>query len=132
MGFLDKVKQQATQVAQKAQDAVGDVQGKRQADALLKDLGGVVFAERTGRGTPETAGEIERILSELRELEASGVTIDMTPGKGDGDHGADAPATTPSAPPPPPPPVTGDAPPPPPPPPVTGDAPPPPPPPPAG
>ena len=86
MGFLDKAKQQATQLAQKAQEGVktgqaklDQVQSKKKEDALLRDLGAVFFAEKTGRATGETASEIERLLSELRAYEAESGVISTTP-----------------------------------------------------
>jgi hypothetical protein len=86
MGFLDKAKQQATQLAQKAQEGVktgqaklDQVQSKKKEDALLRDLGAVCFADKTGRGTAETAGEIERLLSELRSHEAEAGAISTAP-----------------------------------------------------
>src|SRR3979411_1152542 len=86
MGFLDKAKQQATQLAQKAQEGVktgqaklDQVQSKKKEDALLRDLGAVCFADKTGRGTAETAGEIERLLSELGSHEAEGGAISTQP-----------------------------------------------------
>ena len=54
MGLLDKAKEQATKLADKAQDAgkagqekLKDVQAKRQADGLLRDLGASLWAGRT-------------------------------------------------------------------------------------
>ena len=86
MGFLDKAKQQATQLAQKAQEGVktgqaklDQVQSKKKEDALLRDLGAVFYAEKTGRVTGETAAEIERLLSELRSHEAESGAIATTP-----------------------------------------------------
>jgi hypothetical protein len=86
MGFLDKAKQQATQLAQKAQEGVktgqaklDQVQSKKKEDALLRDLGAAFFAEKTGRGTGETAGEIEQLLSELRSYESEAGTISTAP-----------------------------------------------------
>ena len=56
MGLMDKVKAQATQVAQKAQEGartgqakLADAQSKKRADALLRDLGAAVYAERSGK-----------------------------------------------------------------------------------
>ena len=83
MGLLDKAKQQAGQIAQKGQEAAKKGQGKletaqakKRADALLRDLGAVVYAERTGRGTAQTAAETERLLAELRSHEAAQGPID--------------------------------------------------------
>ena len=54
MGLLDKAMEQATKLAEKAQEAgkagqekLKDVQAKRQADSLLRDLGASVWAGRT-------------------------------------------------------------------------------------
>jgi hypothetical protein len=86
MGLMDKVKQQATQLAEKAQEGVqkgqakvGEMQAKRHADALLRDLGAAVYADKTGRGDGATPGEIERLLAELRTHEAEHGEIDVTP-----------------------------------------------------
>ncbi len=53
MGLMDKVKAQATQLADKAQQAgqagqakLADFQAKRNADALLLELGGMSTARR--------------------------------------------------------------------------------------
>lgn len=86
MGLLDKAKQQASQIAQKGQEAakkgqekLETAQAKKREDALLRDLGAAVYAERTGRGTVETAAETERLLAELRSHEAAKGTIDTAP-----------------------------------------------------
>ena len=54
MGLLDKAKGQATKLADKAQEAgkagqekLKDVQAKRKADSLLRDLGAAVWAGRS-------------------------------------------------------------------------------------
>ena len=77
MPLFDKVKAQAAQVAQKAQEAgkagqakLEDVQARRRYDALLRDLGASVFAERTGHADTSTSGEIDRIIGELQAFEA--------------------------------------------------------------
>lgn len=82
MGFLDKMKEQAEKAkvqAQdlkvKAQDKVDDVQDKRKVDGLLADLGRLVYAEQTGRQAPEANATSQRIIDELKALEAKGVTI---------------------------------------------------------
>ena len=77
MALIDKVKAQATQLAQKAQEAgkagqakMEDVQAKRKADGLLRQLGAAVYAQRSGTAGAETAGEIDRLVGELAALEA--------------------------------------------------------------
>ena len=82
MGFLDKIKQQASEIADKAQDLgkkgqdrVEQVQGKAKANSLLRELGTVVYAERTGKASATTSAQISRVMSELGQLEATGVPI---------------------------------------------------------
>jgi len=97
MGLLDKAKQQATQIAQKGQEAakkgqdkLESAQAKKREDALLRDLGAAVYAERTGRGTVETVAETERLLAELRSHEAAPGTIDTGPSADQQDDAAGA------------------------------------------
>ena len=61
MGLMDKVKAQATVLAQKTQETARDskvkfdqAQAKRRADVMLRNLGAAVYAERTGRAAPGT------------------------------------------------------------------------------
>src|SRR5258708_39545407 len=74
MGLMDRVKEQAAQVAQKTAQATQEAaqqgkakldqaQAKRRADAMFRDLGAAVYAERTGRGGTDTADKIERLGS---------------------------------------------------------------------
>ena len=77
MGLMDKVRAQSTQLAQVAQDAAREgkvrldqAQAKRRADALFRDLGAAVYAERTGRGTPDSKGRIDRLVNALARQEA--------------------------------------------------------------
>lgn len=77
MGLMDRVKEQAAQLAQKTQDAaeVGRVkldqaQARRRADAMFRELGAAVYAERTGRGGTDTPGKIDRLIKALSEQEA--------------------------------------------------------------
>lgn len=85
MGFLDKVKEQAAtgmaaakDAAQKGQAKLDTMQANKHAEALLRDLGAAVYAQQSGRGTPETAGDIERIVGQLREHEQSQGAIQLT------------------------------------------------------
>src|SRR5688500_3308618 len=85
MGRMDKVKAQASQAAAKAQEGVkkgqaklDDAQAGKRADALLRDLGAQVFAQRSGRGDAQTEAEVERLLGELRDHEANTKPIDTT------------------------------------------------------
>lgn len=97
MGLLDKAKQQASQFAQKGQkaakkgqDKLESAQAKKREDALLRDLGAAVYAERTGRGTVETVAETERLLAELRSHEGAQGTIDTEPKDDQQDNAAGA------------------------------------------
>jgi hypothetical protein len=78
MGFLDKVKEQASvataaakEVAQKGQAKVDSIQAKRAADALLRDLGLAAYLEQEGRGTATTSADIERLIAALKAHEAA-------------------------------------------------------------
>ena len=72
MGLMDKVKAQANQLAQKTQEAaqegkakIDQAQANRRGDALLRQLGAAVFAERTGRGTPDSQAKIDQLISDI-------------------------------------------------------------------
>ena len=76
MGILDKVKEQATvaaaaakDAAQKGQAKVEEVQAKRAADAVLRELGYTVFLEKTGRATTSSEADIVACVATLREHE---------------------------------------------------------------
>jgi hypothetical protein len=81
MGLMDRVKEQASMAAQRAtqltQEAaqqgkakMDQAQAKRRADAMFRDLGAAVYAERTGRGGTDTADKIDRLVSALQQQEA--------------------------------------------------------------
>lgn len=77
MGLMDRVKEQAAQLAQKTQEAAqeGKVRldqaaAKRRADAMFRELGAAVYADRTGRGGGDTAAKIERLVKALSDQEA--------------------------------------------------------------
>jgi len=76
MALFDKVKEQASQVAKKAQEAgkagqakIEDAQAKRKFDGMLRDLGAAVYAEKSGEVSDNSA-EINRIVGELKAAEA--------------------------------------------------------------
>jgi hypothetical protein len=62
MPFMDKMKAGAAQAAQKAQQAAKAGQAKF-------DLGAAVYAQRTGSGDANAAGEIDRLVAALKEHE---------------------------------------------------------------
>jgi hypothetical protein len=151
VGLLDNLKQGANNLAQSVNDTVAKGQqsmdqssSRKYADGLLRDLGVLVYARDTGRGTPTVDADIERLTADLRAHEAQGGAIDLMPKAGAAPGAAPPPPGGAGAPPPPPggaaspppPPGGAGAPPPPPPapsapppPPAGGAAPPPPPPP---
>jgi hypothetical protein len=115
MGLLDKVKAQATAATEMAKDAAAkgqakldDAQAKKQADGMLRDLGAAFYATKTGRSTPTTDADIERLVSALGEYESEHGPITLAP-----ESTAAAPTAAPAAgaagaPTPPPPPQAAD------------------------
>ena len=117
MGLLDKVKDKATQATEMAKDAAAkgqakldEAQSKKAADGLLRDLGAAFYATKTGRTTPTTEGDIERLVTALQQHESEHGTLTLAP-----ESAAAAPTATPTAgdagtasPPPPPPPKAAD------------------------
>jgi hypothetical protein len=86
MGLMDKVKAQATQLAEKAQEAgkvgqakLGTLQTKKQADNLLRELGAHHFAKAKGRGDGQTDSKIAGVMAQLDAHEAEHGQIDLTP-----------------------------------------------------
>src|SRR5580704_9053204 len=86
MGLMDKVKAQATQLAEKAQEAgkagqakLGNLQTKKQADTLLRELGAHHFAKAKGRGDDQTDTKIAGVMAQLDAHEAEHGQVDLTP-----------------------------------------------------
>ena len=84
MGFMDKLKVQAEQVAKQAQAGVaqgqaklGDMQAKKAADALLHDLGAAVYAAQRQGGPHEP---IETLMAALDAHAATHGGIDTATG----------------------------------------------------
>jgi hypothetical protein len=121
MGLLDKVKAQATAATEMAKDAaakgqakMNEVQAKKAADGMLRDLGAAFYATKTGRSTPTTDAEIDRLVAALQAHESEHGQITLAP-----ESAAAAPTATPTATDRPPPPKAADPASPPPPPPTT-------------
>ena len=81
MGLMDRAKEQANQLAQKAQEAAREAakegrekldqaQARRRADAMFRDLGAAVYAERTGRAGPDDSAKVDRLVKALQRQEA--------------------------------------------------------------
>lgn len=86
MGLMDNLKQSANKVASsvnetvsKGQQSMDQSASRKHSDALLRDLGALVYARDSGRGTATTDGDIERITADLRAHEAQGGLIDLAP-----------------------------------------------------
>ena len=103
MGLLDKVKAQAAaatvmakDAAQKGQAKLDEVQAKKAADGMLRDLGAAVYATKTGRSTPTTDADIDRLVTALQAHESEHGALTLAP-----ESAAAAPTATPSGGPPP-------------------------------
>ncbi len=114
MGLLDKVKAQATAATEMAKDAaakgqakMNDAQAKKAADGMLRDLGAAFYATKTGRATPATEADVERLVTALQAHESEHGPITLAPESAAAAPTA-APAGDPGAPPPPPPPQAAD------------------------
>ena len=112
MGLLDKVKAQATAATEMAKDAAAkgqakldESQAKKAAEGMLRDLGAAFYATKTGRATPTTDADIERLVAALQQHEADHGPLTLAPETaaggptaapaGDGDGAAAAPAPPP-------------------------------------
>jgi hypothetical protein len=85
MGLMDKVKSQATQLVDKAQQAgqagqakLAEVQAKRKADALLLELGGIVFSEKMGRADAASETRATELVDLLQKHEAEHGAVAVT------------------------------------------------------
>ena len=127
MGLLDKVKATAATATEAAKDAAAkgqakldEVQAKKAADAMLRDLGAAYYATKTGRATPSTDADMGHLVAALQAHESQHGAITLAPespaaaptaapvgNDQTGDGGAAGGAGA-SAPPPPPPPEAAD------------------------
>jgi hypothetical protein len=96
MGFMDKVKSQATSIAAAGQAKVDSVQAKRHADSLLQDLGTLVYAQRVGRAGPDDAAKMEQIINDLQAHEQEHGQLQLTT-QPDGSAGVPASGAPPSS-----------------------------------
>jgi hypothetical protein len=86
MGFMDKVKAQAQTLAEKAQEQakVGQeklsaMQAKKQSDALLLEIGGIVYSQRVGRADGAGDEKIAALVERLKAFEAVHGEVQVTP-----------------------------------------------------
>jgi hypothetical protein len=99
MGLLDKVKDKATQATEMAKDAAAkgqakldDAQSKKAADGMLRDLGAAFYATQTGRATPATEADMQRLVSALQQHESEHGALTLAP-----ESSAAAPTAAPTA-----------------------------------
>ena len=86
MGLLDKVKATAATATEAAKDAAAkgqakldEVQAKKAADAMLRDLGAAYYATKTGRATPSTDADMEHLVAALQAHESQHGAITLAP-----------------------------------------------------
>jgi hypothetical protein len=84
MGLMDRVKAQANQLAQMTQEAaqegrarIDQAQAGRRGDALLRQLGALVLADRTGRGQADGQTKIDQLISDISAYEQQ-AGVDLT------------------------------------------------------
>ena len=94
MGLMDRVKAQATELAQQGKAKYDQVQATRRADAMLRNLGALVYQERTGRGVPDSQAQIDKLIADLSAHEsANGINLSPEPTDPPGSQGAGQPGT---------------------------------------
>ena len=98
MGFMDKVKETASKgtemakgAAKTGQDKLEEQKTKKRIGELKEELGGVVYAEKTGTGNGSADAEIARLVGEITEAEAALAAI------GTEDDEAESPGESPAA-----------------------------------
>jgi hypothetical protein len=72
MGLMDRVKAQASSLAQQANQGMAkldNLPAQRRADSLLRGLGVAVLADRTGRAAADNEARISQILTDLAQHE---------------------------------------------------------------
>jgi hypothetical protein len=86
MGLLDKVKEKATvatemakDAAQKGQAKLEEVQSKKGADGMLRDLGAAFYSTKTGRSTPTTEADITRLVAAIGTYESEHGQLTLAP-----------------------------------------------------
>ena len=81
MALFDRMKGQAQQTASQlaatgrvtasaGQAKIDDLQAKRQVDGLLRDLGQLIYGQKTGRASPGDVEAIDRIVESISAIEA--------------------------------------------------------------
>jgi hypothetical protein len=73
---MDRVKAQANQIAQQTREAaeqgkakLDQAQASRGGGAMLRQLGTLVYADRTGRGAPDSQAKIDQLVNDISAFE---------------------------------------------------------------
>ncbi len=97
MGVMDKLKAQASQFAERAQEAgkagqakLEALQARRKADHLCEELGRLTYRARTGEGTPGDDRKMSDLVEQLRQYEAEYGSLDEPIHGADGETPPDA------------------------------------------
>jgi uncharacterized protein (DUF2164 family) len=76
MALMDKMKAQAAQLAQMAQEAgktgqakIEEVQARRKADGVLRELGLAYYSQRVGGATGDPTSQMSTLIEELKAYE---------------------------------------------------------------
>jgi hypothetical protein len=94
MGLMDRVKAQATELAQQGKAKYDQVQATRRADAMLRNLGALIYQERTGRSVPDSQTQIDKLVADLSAHEAAnGINLSPEPTDGPGSPGTGQPGS---------------------------------------
>ncbi len=82
MGFMDKVKETAAKgtemakgAAKAGQEKLDEQKTKKKISDLKEELGGIVYAQKTGTANGSSDAEIERLVAEIKEAEDALATI---------------------------------------------------------
>jgi hypothetical protein len=77
MGFMDKVKDTAAKAGDKIQtgvdagkEKVEETKLKRQIEGNQKEIGAIVYQQRTGDGPADADAQITKLVDEIKDCEA--------------------------------------------------------------
>jgi hypothetical protein len=89
MGFMDKVKEQAAVATAAAKDAaqkgsakVDELQAKRAADGVLRQLGLASYLVANGRGGAQSEDEIKGFIATLQQYETEHGPLEASDNQG--------------------------------------------------
>ena len=86
MGLLDEVRARATTASEMAKEAAAkgqakldEVQAKKTADGMLRDLGAAFYSTKTDRSTPTTTSDMDRLVAALQDHESEHGPLTLAP-----------------------------------------------------